>query len=84
MIPFLSLMVATKASSVGTFTEVKQRRPPLVLGWLGWVTVREEPSVVNLYPLIGSVTDRLYSRYRADTNVKESNETKLILPWTPS
>jgi len=36
----LQFIVATKASSVrGRFTEVKQRRPRLVLGW---VTVRED------------------------------------------
>jgi len=59
----LRFAVATKASSV-------ERRPWLVLGW---VTIREvrrrcEPRSVRRCGL-KSVTDRLYSHHRADTDV---------------
>jgi len=52
-----------------TFTEANARRPPLVLGW---VTTREDRarrpvSVRRCGPQY--VTDRLYSRYRADMDV---------------
>jgi len=53
----------------GTFTEVKARRPRSVLGW---VTTRErrcEPGSVRRFGF-KYVTDRLYSRYCADTYVK--------------
>jgi len=49
-------------------TEVKHRRLRLVLG-----DCPGRPSAVNLCPFVGvdlSVTDRLYSCHRADTDVK--------------
>jgi len=61
---YICQKVATKAC--GMFNEVKPRRPRLVLGWK---TEHCEPvSVRWCGPL--SVTDRLYSRHCADTDVK--------------
>jgi len=63
-------------------TEVKARRPRLVLGW---VTTREDwrcnPGSVRRYGL-ESVTDRLYSRYRADTDAMNSTNPPSSSPPT--
>jgi len=55
---------------VCTLTEVKARQPRLVLGW---VTTREDRTLWHGFVRrrgLKSVTDRLYSRYSADTHVR--------------
>jgi len=55
-----------------------QQRNNATTGYLGLVTWMGDrqgrPSAVNLFPFVGvdliTVTDRLYSRHRADTDVK--------------
>jgi len=61
----------------GTFTEGKARRPWLVLGW---VTTREDRALWTWVSRRGlkSVTDLLYSRYRADTDIKWINTNTFV------
>jgi len=59
--------------------EVKARRPRLVLGR---VTTREDWALWTWFRSVTYVTNRLYSRYRVDTDVKGIKSNKKAAPCT--